>query len=74
MDDITVVAQDNPGSQIQMDAVQEFETWSNTKLNLNKTVVMSIDGGSGEMDPPQVTYTQQPITVFQATESCRHLG
>ena len=26
------------------------------------------------MDPPQVTYTQQPITVFQATESCRHLG
>jgi hypothetical protein len=43
MDDITVVAQDNTGSQILMEAVQEFETWSNTKLNLNQTVVMGID-------------------------------
>jgi hypothetical protein len=74
MDDITVVAQDNPGSQILMDAVQEFENWSNNKLNRNKIVVMSIDGGSGKIDPPQVTYKKQPITVFQATESCRHLG
>jgi hypothetical protein len=57
-----------------MDAVQEFETWSSTKLNLNKTVVLSINGGSGEMDPPQVTYKQQPDTVFQATKNCRHLG
>ncbi len=48
MDDITVVAQDNTGSQILMEAVQKFETWSNTKLNLNKTVVMGIDGGSGK--------------------------
>jgi hypothetical protein len=74
MDDITVVTQDDPGSQILMDAVQEFEAWSNTKLNLNKTVVMGIDGGSGGMNPPQVTYKHQPITVFQATDSCRHLG
>jgi hypothetical protein len=35
---------------------------------------MGIDGGSGEMDPPQATYKQRPVTVFQATESCRHLG
>jgi hypothetical protein len=74
MDDITLVAQDNPRSQILMDAAQEFEIWSNTKLNMVKTVVMSIDGGSGEKDPPQETYKQQPITIFQATESCRHLG
>jgi hypothetical protein len=46
MDDITVVAQDNTGSQILMDSVQEFETWSNTQLNLKKTVVMGIDGGN----------------------------
>jgi hypothetical protein len=64
MDDITVVAQDNTGSQILMEAVQKFETWSNTKLNLNKTVVMGIDGGSGKMNPPQVTYKQQPVTDF----------
>jgi hypothetical protein len=57
-----------------MDAVQEFEIWSNTKLNMAKTVVMSINGGSGEKDPPPVTYKQQTIKVFQATESCRHLG
>jgi hypothetical protein len=44
MDDITVVAQDNLGSQILMDAVQEFEIWKNNKLNMIKTVVMSIDG------------------------------
>jgi len=43
-------------------------------LNMVKTVVMSINGGSGEKDPPQVTYKQQPIKGFQATESCRHLG
>ena len=30
MDDVTVVAQDNLGSQILMDAVQEFEIRSNT--------------------------------------------
>ena len=30
MDDITVVTQDNPRSQILMDAVQEFEIRSNT--------------------------------------------
>ena len=71
---VVVVAQDNLGSQILMDDVQEFEIWSNTKLNMVKTVVMSINGGSGEKDPPRVTYKQQPIKVFQATESCRHLG
>jgi hypothetical protein len=38
MDDITVVAQDDLGSQVLMDAVQEFEFWSNTKLNMAKTV------------------------------------
>jgi hypothetical protein len=74
MDDITVVAQDNTGSQILMDSVQEFETWSNTQLNLKKTVVMGIDGGNEKMNPPQVTYKQQPVAVFQATDSCRHLG
>jgi hypothetical protein len=51
MDDVTVVAQDDLGSQILMDAVQEFEIWSNTKLNMVKTVVMSINGGSGKKDP-----------------------
>jgi len=35
---------------------------------------MNIDGGSGEKNPPQVTYKQQPITGFQATESCSRLG
>jgi hypothetical protein len=44
------------------------------RLNLNKTVVVDIDGGSGEVDPPQLTYHQRPVKVFKATESCRHLG
>jgi hypothetical protein len=74
MDDITVVAQDDLGSQVLMDAVQDFEFWSNTKLNMTKTVAMSIHGGGEEKDPPRVTYKQKPIKVFQATESCRHLG
>ncbi len=43
-------------------------------MNMAKTVVMSINGGSGEKDPPRVTYKQKPIKVFQDTESCRHLG
>jgi hypothetical protein len=74
MDDITVLAQDNAGGQALLDATQEFETWSNMRLNLNKTVVVDIDGGSGEVDPPQLTYHQRPVKVFKATESCRHLG
>ncbi len=28
MDDITTLAQDNTGSQILLDAIQEFEDWS----------------------------------------------
>ena len=72
--DITVLAQDNTGGQVLLDATQEFETWSNMRLNLNKTVVVDIDGGSGEVDPPQLTYHQRPVKVFKATESCRHLG
>ena len=40
MDDITVLAQDNTGGQVLLDATQEFETWSNMRLNLNKTVVV----------------------------------
>ena len=74
MDDVTVLVQDHEGGQILLDDTQEFEKWSNTKLNLSKTVVVDIDGGSGEVDPPKLTYNQQPIRVFQATESCRHLG
>ena len=58
MDDITVLAQDNAGGQVLLDATQEFETWSNIRLNLNKTVVVDIDGGSGEVYPPQLTYHQ----------------
>ena len=41
---------------------------------LDKTVVEDIDGGSGELDPPQLTYKNQPVKGFQANESCRHLG
>jgi hypothetical protein len=74
MDDVPALAQNNAGGQILLNATHEFEAWSNTKLNLNKTVVIDIDGGSGEVDPPQLTYNQQPIKTFQATESCRHLG
>jgi hypothetical protein len=74
MDDITVLAQDNAGGQALFDATQEFETWSNMRLNLNKKVLVDIDGGSGEVDPPQLTYHQRPVKVFKATESCRHLG
>jgi hypothetical protein len=61
MDDVTVLAQDNAGGQILLNATHEFEAWSNTKLNLSKTVVIDIDGGSGEVDPPQLTYNPQPI-------------
>ncbi len=50
MDDITVVAQDDPGSQVLMDAVQEFEFWSNTKLNMTKTVAMNINDEGEEKD------------------------
>jgi hypothetical protein len=73
MDDITALVQDNAGAQILLNATQEFEAWSNTRLNLSKTVVIDIDGGSGEVDPPHLTYNQQAVKIFQATESCRHL-
>ena len=73
MDDVTALAQDNAGGQILLNGTHEFEAWSNTKLNLSKTLVIDIDGGSG-VDPPQLTYNQQSIKNFQATESCRHLG
>jgi len=57
-----------------MDAVQEFEFWSNTKLNMTKTVAMNINDEGEEKDPPQITYKQKPIKVLKAKESCRHLG
>jgi hypothetical protein len=74
MDDVTVLTQDNAGAQTLLDATQEFESWSNMRLNLTKTVVVDINGGSGEMDPPHLTYHQRQVKVFKATESCRHLG
>jgi len=74
MDDVTVVTQDDAGAQTLLDATQEFETWSNMRLNLTKTVVVVTDGGSGERDPPQLTYHQRPVKVVKATDSCRHLG
>jgi len=74
MDDITTLAQDNPGSQILLDAIQEFEDWSNMRLNLGKTLVMDIDGGSGQQDPPTLMYKGRPVKTFQAEDSCRHLA
>ena len=74
MDDTTTLAEDKAGAQILLNATQDFEAWSNMRLNLSKTVVVDIDGESGEVDPPQLTYNQQPVKVFQATESCRHLS
>ena len=74
MDDITTLAQDSTGSQILLNAIQEFEDWSNMRLNLGKTVVIDIDGGSGQLDPPKLTYKQRTVKTFQAAESCRHLG
>jgi hypothetical protein len=44
------------------------------RLNIGKTIVVDIDGGSGELYPTQLTYKNQPVKVFQANESCRHLG
>ena len=32
MDDITAVEQENAGAQILLNATQEFEAWSNTRL------------------------------------------
>ncbi len=52
MDEITVFSQCNEGAQILLNAKQEFGAWSNMRLNLGKTVVEDIDGGSGELDPP----------------------
>ena len=49
-------------------------SWSNMRLNIGKTVVVDIDGGSGELYPTQLTYKNQPVKGFQANESCRHLG
>jgi hypothetical protein len=74
MDYITTIAQDNTGSQILLNAIQEFEDWSNMRLNLGKTVVMDIDGGSGQLDPPTLTYKGRTVKIFQVEESCRHLG
>ena len=65
MDDVTVLTQDDPGAQTLLDATQKFESWSIMRLNLTKTVVVDIDGGSGEMDPPHLTYHQRPVKSFQ---------
>jgi hypothetical protein len=43
MDDVTVLVQDDEGGQILLDTTHEFEAWSNTKLNLSKTVVVDIE-------------------------------
>ena len=56
MDDITTLSQDNGGAQSLLNADQEFEHWSNMRLNIGKTVVVDIDGRSGELDPPRLTY------------------
>jgi hypothetical protein len=55
MDDITTLAPDNTGSQILLNAIQEFEDWSNMLLNLGKTIVMDIDGGRSKHSKPKKT-------------------
>ena len=74
MDDVTIFSQGNEGAKILLNATQEFGAWSNMRLNLGKTVVGDVDGGSGELDPPRLTYQDHPVKIFQANESCRHLG
>ncbi len=44
------------------------------EADLGKTVVIDIDGGSGQLDPPKLTYKQRTVKTFQAAERCRHLG
>ena len=46
-----------------MDAVQEFEFWSNTKLNMTKTVAMSINGGGA--DTLLVLLRMAPLAYFR---------
>jgi hypothetical protein len=74
MDDASVFGQDQAGSQILLDSIDEFRGWSNMQLNLGKTVVLDVDSGSGQRDPPKLTFKKVPIKVFPATDSCRHLG
>lgn len=48
IDDFTVLAQGQAGAQILLDAVQEFEIWSNMKLNLSKPLVLDISTVTAE--------------------------
>ena len=68
MDDITTLAQDNAGAQILLNATQEFEAWSKMKLNLNKTVVVDIDGGSGHT----TNNRSKSFTTQKAADNKRH--
>ena len=44
------------------------------KVNLSKTWVIDVDGGSGETDLPQLEFRGQPVKLLDPTESCRYLG
>ena len=74
IDDATVLAQNQAGGQVLLDAIQEFEDWSGMKVNLSKTWVLDVDGGSGETDLPQLEFKGQPVRLLDPTASCRYLG
>ena len=68
------MAQNQAGGQVLLDVIQEFEDWSGMKVNLSKTWVIDVDGGSGETDLPQLEFRGQPVKLLDPTESCRYLG
>jgi hypothetical protein len=42
MDDVTTFSQDNEGAQSLLNAVQEFELWSNMRLNKAKRLALMV--------------------------------
>jgi hypothetical protein len=70
MDDVTVVAQDNTGSQILMESVQEFEIWSNTQTEFEEN---SCDGYQWRERENEPTSSDVQATTSQSFSSHRQL-
>ena len=77
MDDVTVVAQDNTGSQILMDSVQEFEIWSNTQTEFEEN---SCDGyrwgerGNGPTSSDIQATTRHSLSSYKKLQALGILG
>jgi len=74
-DDMSLFARTEQELQRLLNITQDFEAWSGIKLNLTKTIMMSVDGVKKRRgDVGHVHYRGRRVPVLPEDKPCRYLG